>query len=76
MKYLIIGLMIIAACMLLAYFVAVITKKRKTYALFRLLLLILEIMLIVTGIVSFVLGMQFYILIPLIFIFAILLYDS
>jgi len=76
MRYLIISIMVIAALMLAAYFAAAISKNKICYAAFRLLLLLLEIVLVVTWITSFVLGQHYVLLIPLIVIFGILLYES
>ncbi|MDE6434309.1 MAG: hypothetical protein K2L07_08775 [Lachnospiraceae bacterium] len=76
MRYLIIAIMVIAALMLVAYFIAAISKNKKCYAVFRLLLLLLEIMLVVAWITSFVIGEHYILLIPLIVIFGILLYES
>lgn len=76
MRYLIIAIMVIAALMIVAYFAAAVSKSRICYAAFRLLLLLLEIMLVVAWITSFVLGKHYIILIPLIVIFGILLYES
>ena len=76
MKYLLIAIMVIAALMLTAYMVTAISKNRICYAAFRLLLLLLVIMLVVTWIASFVLGQHFILLIPLIVIFGILLFES
>lgn len=76
MKYLIIAVMVIAALMITAYFTAAVSKNRICYAVFRLLLLLLEIMLVVSWITSIVSGHQYILFIPLIVIFAILLYES
>ena len=76
MRYLIIAIMVIAALMITAYFVAAISKNRICYAAFRLLLLLLVITLVAAWITSFVLGKHYIVLIPLIVIFAILLYES
>jgi len=76
MKYLIIGLMIVAAVMLISYFAAAISKNRIVFAVFRLMLLLLEFMLIVTFIISIVIGSNFYILVPLILVFGLLIYES
>lgn len=76
MRYLIIAIMVIAALMITAYFVAAISKNRICYAAFRLLLLLLVITLVAAWITSFVLGKHYIVLIPLIVIFGILLYES
>lgn len=76
MTYLIIGLMVVAALMLIGYFAAAITKNKYIFALFRLLIGLLEVLLVISLVYSFVTGSNFYILIPLILLFGLLIYES
>lgn len=76
MRYLIIAIMVIAAFMILLYFAAVLSKNKTCYAVFRLLLFLLVIMLVIAWITSFILGEHYILLIPLILVFGILLYKS
>ena len=76
MRYLIIAIMVIAALMILIYFAAVVLNNRTCYAVFRMLLFLLELILIIAWITSFVLGEHYILLIPLILMFGILLYKS
>lgn len=76
MRYFIIAIMILAACMLVFYFLAAILKNRILYAVFKLFLCLLELCLIIAWVRSFVVGQHYFLLIPLIIIFGFLLYEA
>ena len=72
MKVLLILIMIMAAIMIVMYFLAAITRKGKALIAFRYTMLILIILILITWIVSMVLHQPFHILLGLAIIFIIM----
>lgn len=69
MKILLILIMIMAAFMILTYFIAAITCKHKMLIAFRVTMLILILLLLITWITSMVLKQPFHILLGLAILF-------
>ena len=69
MKFLLILIMVIGAIMLLLYFMALYLDNNKLMSLFRITMLILIMTLLVSWIVSIVLGQQFILLLGLALLF-------
>lgn len=69
MKFLLILIMVIGAIMLLLYFMALYLDNNRLMILFRITMLILIITLLVSWIVSIVLGQQFILLLGLALLF-------
>lgn len=72
MKVLIILIMIMAAIMIFTYVIAAISRKQNMLIAFRITMLILILLLIVTWIVSMVLKQPFHILLGLAIIFIVM----
>lgn len=69
MKFLLILIMVIGAIMLLLYFMALYLDNNRLMILFRFTMLILIITLLISWIVSIVLGQQFILLLGLALLF-------
>lgn len=76
MKILLILIMVMAALMILTYFIAAITKTHRMLIAFRITMLILILLITITWITSMVLQQPFHILLGLAIIFIIMYYYS
>lgn len=72
MKYLLIFIMAIAAIMILLYFIALFTKSNRVLIAFRIAMLFLIILLIISWITSIVLKQHFILLLGLAILFIIM----
>ena len=72
MKYLLILTMLIAAAMLITYFIAAYTENYKIHLTFRVLMLLVILLLFVMIILSIVKQLPFYPLLALLIIFLVL----
>ncbi len=72
MKILLILIMIMAAIMIVTYFIAAISRKHKLLIAFRVTMLILILLILITWIVSIILKQPFHILLGLAIIFIIM----
>ena len=72
MKILLILIMGVAAIMISTYFIAVLTRKSKMLILFRITMLILIALLLITWFVSIILGQHLFLLLGLAILFIIL----
>lgn len=72
MKILLILIMVMAAIMITVYFIAALTRKSKILILFRITMLILIALLLITWIVSIILGQHFILLLGLAILFIVL----
>lgn len=72
MKILLILIMIMAAIMIITYFIAAFTRKHKLLIAFRVAMLILILLILITWIVSMILKQPFHILLGLAIIFIIM----
>lgn len=72
MKILLILIMVMAALMILTYFIAAITRKHKMLIAFRITMLILILLILITWITSMILKQPFHLLLGLAIIFIIM----
>jgi len=72
MKVLLVLIMIMAALMIFTYFIAALTKTHKTLIAFRITMLLLILLLIITWITSLILKQPFHLLLGLAIIFIIM----
>lgn len=72
MKYFLILIMVMAAIMIIAYFIALFTKKHKWLIYFRITMLLLIAFLLVAWIASIILGQHLILLLGLAIIFIVM----